>query len=111
MEPTTIILLIGIAIFSLFEYQRRERLHKAAMEYLKRGVLPPAAPTRPSVWKLRTVGVVDLLLLPVTGLFMKLALHGDKYLWAYLFLVVCFAALFVLLLLILMRDIRVYQKG
>ena len=100
-----------IGVYGVFEFLRREHGHKVAMEYLRRGAVPPSAPRRPPLWKLVSLGIVDFVLLLLTMLFVYMNFLGSKHYVRIIVYGICFASLFLMVLLILLRDVKAYRKG
>jgi hypothetical protein len=99
----------GIIIYAVFEYQRREQLHREAMEYLKRDLLPPPVSTRPRFWTLVTTGIVCCTLLMVTAGFTFLMMKTVGLRVPFFTFTIIFAVLFTFTLVLLVRDIRRFR--
>ncbi len=108
----TLVVVAAMIIYALFEYQKREQLHREAMEYLKRDLVPPAPSTRPKLMNIVTTGLVCLALLIVTGGFIFLAVKrgGGNMLLTFLSFAFIFGALFVMSLAMCASDIRRYRS-
>jgi hypothetical protein len=110
MDYTGLAITVGIIIYGIFGYQRREKLHKQVMEYLKRDMRPPDLTPKPEAWKLVTTGSTGVLLLGMTVVFVRLALHHGRLNPATLPITLIFAALFLLVARMFVRDYATYKQ-
>jgi hypothetical protein len=106
MDFSSLLTVVGILLYGAYQYHQREQLHRTLLQNLREG-LPPVVPeTRPEVLKLWTTGIVSgILLLTALGfLFLRpRIIYGGEYVYILAFM---FFTIFLLLLLILLRDIR-----
>ncbi|MDP2886336.1 MAG: hypothetical protein Q8P51_15075 [Ignavibacteria bacterium] len=106
MDFSSLFTVVGILLYGAYEYHRREQLHRAVLQNLREGIPPVVSETKPAVLKLWTTGIVSgILLLTSLGLpFLRpRIIYGGDYLYILAFV---FFTIFLLLLLILLRDIR-----
>jgi hypothetical protein len=106
MDYTGLLIAMGIVIYGILTYKRREHRHREAMANLSRGVKPPEVLKRPAVWKLVTVGTGGLAVLWIAA---RLTIHWINY-WETNPYVIVVASIFFLLFLTLawtfVRDLR-----
>lgn len=106
MDFYSLFTVVGILLYGAYEYHRREQLHRSVLQNLREGILPVAPETKPAVLKLWTTGIVSgILLLTCLGLlFLRpRIIYGGEFVYI---LASMFFTIFLLLLLILLRDIR-----
>jgi hypothetical protein len=106
MDISSLPTVVGILLYGAYEYHRREQLHRTVLQNLREGIQPVVPETRPAVLKLWTTGIVSgILLLSGLGLlFLRpRIIYGGEFLYILAFM---FFTIFLLLLLILLRDIR-----
>lgn len=111
MDYSGLIIAAAIVVWAAFEYNRREQDHKEIMAYLRKGLDLPELSLIPSAWRLRTTGAVALiLLLLISGLFMLGAKSLAPYGKLFVVLAIPFSGIFVLLVLIFLRDYRLRRS-
>lgn len=110
MDYSGLAITVGIIIYGIFEYQRREHVHKEVMAYLKRDQMPPDRTPKPEAWRLVTTGSVGVLLLGMTVVFVKLGMHNGRLNPASLPITLIFAALFLLVARMFVRDFVTYRQ-
>jgi hypothetical protein len=106
MDFSSLSTVAGILLYGAYEYRRREQLHRIVLQNLREGIPPVVPETRPAVLKLWTTGIISgILLLSGLGLlFLRpRIIYGGEFLYILAFM---FFTIFLLLLLILLRDIR-----
>lgn len=111
MDFSSLFTVVGILLYGAYEYHRREQLHRKVLRDLREGKPPVVQETKPAVLKLWTTGIVSgILLLSVLGfLFLRpRIIYGGEYLYILAFM---FFTIFLLLLLMFLRDIRVRHNN
>ncbi len=106
MDFSSLFIVAGILLYGASEYHRREKLHQTVLRNLREGIQPVVPETKPAVLKLWTTGIVSgILLLTCLGLlFLRpRIIYGGEYVYILAFM---FFTIFLLLLLILLRDTR-----
>lgn len=100
-----------ITVYGIFEYQKREQRHRERIALLQSGIEPSFTLQKPEIIKLWITGIVSgLLLATILGfLFLRPRIEygGNTVL---LFLPGFFFIIFVILILILLRDIKAYRQ-
>jgi hypothetical protein len=76
MDIVSIAIFLGIAMFVLVEYQRRERDHQRALIALGRGEKPEKPVPIIPLWKVLATGCVLVILLVATGFLASLTLRA-----------------------------------
>lgn len=105
MDSGTVFLTILIAFWALLEYRRRERNHKELLKAIKGG-RAPSSPGAPTGWMILGEALVALLLV-ATALLTIRAGWGDRaHPWLLIGMGVLFAAMALIVLLMLGRDIH-----
>ena len=66
MEYGPLVIMVCIVGYGIYEYRRRERLHREWMESLRNGGALPVAAAGPP-WRLFTTGAVGVILLAAAG--------------------------------------------
>lgn len=110
MHYTEWILPAVIIIYAVFEYQKREQLHRERMEMLKRNIELPPIIRRPTLTTITTTAIVALLLIGTSISFVGLSFRGKAGNMALLSLAIMFATIFIFLFLMLKRDIKIYRS-
>jgi hypothetical protein len=62
MDLSSPVISLLIVCYGAYEYQRREKAQREAMELLRRGEVPSPAGSKPRPWRLLTTGSVCVLL-------------------------------------------------
>jgi hypothetical protein len=65
-----------IVLYGVYEYRRRENMHSATMEHLRRGEIPSAAGPKPRSWSLLTTGSICALLVVFAGILFYTGVHS-----------------------------------
>ena len=103
-------IIFGILMYGAFQYWRRETEHRHTIIRLRKGMELPQQKRKPEVYKLWTTGFVAFLLLACSlGAIMlrpKIRYGGETMLF---FATVSFSV-FVMLMLILFRDIKARRQ-
>jgi hypothetical protein len=110
MDYTGLFIAMGIVIYGILTYQRREHRHRERMAYFSREVKPPEVLERPAVWKLVTVGTGGLAVLWIAA---RLTIHWINYMETNPYVIVVasiFFLLFMILALTFLRDLRMNSK-
>lgn len=107
MHYTEWIIPAAIILYAVFEYQRREQIHREKIELLKRNIEPPPLIREVTIAKIMAMVIVALLLVVVITLFVGLTLKGNM---ALIPLAIMFTAVFIFLFLMLKRDIKIYRE-
>ena len=110
MDYSALALIIGIGVYGLFEYRRREEIHRERMKYLKRGLEPPIVGQKVDFWKLMTTTTSAVILLALTVATFVFGLSRGEYLFVpSLVFGTVFALITVIVVLMVLRDWRLYN--
>ena len=110
MDYSSLLLIVGILIYGVAEYRRREQLHRNTLRMLREGEIPEANIAIPPLYRLWTTGFVSVILLvAVIGLVIarQRILYGGDVLFV---LAAVFLFMFVMLFRIFIRDIRLRRE-
>ena len=110
MDYTDLVITVGIIVYGVLAYQRREQMHKEAMGYINRGQIVPKQTPQIEAWKLTTTGGMSLVVLAAAVWFTNLGLRigkADTVLYAF---GAIFGLLSLLLVLMFFRDLKKYRK-
>ncbi len=100
-----------IILYAIFEYHKREQLHRERMELLKRNIVPPPIIRIPTLTTITTTAIVALLLFGTSILFVGLSFREKAGSMALLPLAIMFTTIFIFLFLMLKRDIKIYRAN
>jgi len=109
--PQTMIevITIGVILYGVLEYFRREKQHREALAYLKENHAPRPHRDRPPIWKLLVTGVVGLPVVAFTAwLVISGASQGERGL-PLMVLGLLLVPILVMLGLMLRRDAKAYS--
>jgi uncharacterized protein YqhQ len=93
---------LGTIIYAVFEYHRREQLHRERLELLKRDIEPKETQRGPDISKIIFTAFIALLLVGMCVLFIGLKFAPSALLYF---------ILLALLILMLKRDIKAYRTA
>ncbi len=111
MDYTSLVIVVGIILYAIFEYQRREQEHREALSYLKRGEKPPERVQVVEGWKLFTTGGVAILLLAVTIFVARLAATTPpRYTTPLIVMTGMGALLLAVVILLFIRNLALYRR-
>ncbi len=110
MDWTSLILAMGIALYGVLEYRRREVVQKQRIEGLRRGVMPSFEPPAPRRWQLLTTVAVELSLLLFAVWIWSRAVVAGKYFGAYAPLGAFITILALIVLMMLVNLIGRYRQ-
>ncbi|MBA4311778.1 MAG: hypothetical protein C0417_04015 [Chlorobiaceae bacterium] len=102
MDYTQYIIPLGIIIYAIFVYHRREQLHRERLELLKRDIEPKETQRGPDISKIIFTAFVAVLLVGMCVLFIGLRFTPMTLIYFILLL---------LLILMLKRDIKAYRNA
>ncbi len=112
MDYTSLVIVAGIILYAIFEYQRREQEHRETLSYLKRGEKPPERVQVVEGWKLFTTGGVAVLLLAVTLFLARLAASTPpRYAPPMIVMTGIGALLFAVVILLFLRNFVLYRTA
>jgi len=112
MDYTQFIIPAAIIVYAVFEYQRREQVHRERMELLKRDIEPQPLTRQPNLTTIATTATVTVLLLAISIFFIVLGIKaitsgGALFLLFSMYLIL----LMIFLIAILRRDIKLYRNN
>jgi hypothetical protein len=109
---TGIEIVAAILAYGAYEYFMRERRHREALAYLKRGEKPPVRAVKVELWKLFTTGGMVLVLLAAIGVLTYLAFRTTPHYASPIYLITFVVIMITLMVLtIFMRDVRTYRRS
>ncbi|HLP16001.1 MAG TPA: hypothetical protein VK470_07075 [Bacteroidota bacterium] len=109
---TTIVVIGGIIVYSIFEYQRRELQHRETMELLRHDIVPPPPViVGPSLWSLIWSAVVCMFLLSASLGMIVLSIRMPGMRMPLIVIALVFAVLLAMASVLLFTDVRRYRRG
>ena len=107
---TGIEIVAAILAYGAYEYFMRERRHREALAYLKRGERPPVRAVKVEPWKLFTTGGIVLVLLAAIGVLTYLAFRTTPHYASPIYLIGFVVIMITLMVItIFLRDMRTYR--
>lgn len=107
MDLSSPVISLLIVCYGVYEYQRREKSHRIAMEHLRLGEVLHPAGAGPRSWNLVTTGSVCALLAGFAGILFYTGMHSHNSSARPLEIMgVMITMPLVILLLIFVRDLR-----
>jgi high-affinity K+ transport system ATPase subunit B len=79
MDYTQFIIPATIIVYAVFEYQRREQVHRERMELLKRDIEPQPLTRQPNLTTIATTATVTVLLLAISIFFSCVRYRSDHF--------------------------------
>ncbi len=110
MDWTSLILALGILLYGILEYLKRESLQKQRIEGLRKGILPSFEPPVPQIGRILTTGGVEAALVVFSGWLWYRGIVPGNYIRAYAPLGVFFTALAIIVLVMLVNQIGRYRR-
>jgi hypothetical protein len=108
MDYSSLAITVAILLYGLYEYRRRERIHRVDMEFLRRRIEPPQdSELIVPRWRILTVAVTALITLAVGGVMVFRGIVTPRY-GSPLIVIGCFFLLLAApLILMILRDRRI----
>lgn len=111
MDYGSLMFAVGIALYGVFEYTRREDAHKKAMELLRRDIVPPDTAATPSASTITTTTLVAALLLVVIVILIVVAMKNEHTHYPILWLAVFFGGIVGFLIAMVIRDTKQLRQS
>ena len=110
MDFGSLAMAMGIALYGLIEYRRRERVHRTELAYVRRGETPPRTTPRYPVLTLVTTAGTAALLLVSAALLIVRGPGLPRYGASIAAIGVIFLILSVPVSFMLIRDLRTFRS-
>jgi preprotein translocase subunit YajC len=112
MDLTSLVIIAGIMVYVILEYQRREQQHREVLSFLKKGEKPPEVVQKVEGWKLFTTGGMAIILLAVTAVLVRLAVTAHpRYAMPFVVMVSIGVVLAAVVGLMFFRNLALYRSA
>jgi len=112
MDYTSLVIIAGIMVYVIFEYQRREQQQREVLSFLKKGEKNPEPVQVVEGWKLFTTGGMAIILLAVTGVLARLAVTSHpRYAMPFVVMVGIGVVLVAVVGLMFFRNLALYRRA